>query len=557
MKNTLAIIALTAICCIPSRAQHKSSEFCSPFDFGLVLSGNFGELRSNHFHSGLDFKTQGVTGKPIRCVADGYISRATVQPGGYGLALYVRHDNGYMTVYGHLDRFPPAVENAVREAQYRKESFAADITFSKDSLRVRQGEVLAYAGNSGYSFGPHLHFEVRDSTGNELYNPMQFYSGMLKDSRPPLASKVAVYPFPGAGTVGTEAESRTYSIAGSTVSDTIEAWGMVGLGIKALDYMDGTSNKYGVYRIELLVDDSLRFSSTMDSFSFSENRLINAWTDYPRHIDGNEWFQRMHILGNCPLRALHAGCGRGWIEIDEERPYKIECRLSDYHGNSSSYTFSIQGKRQEQPAEGGAHALFWFMSNAIEHEGMRLHIPCGELFCSTRLDVEESAGAFGYSRRYTIGKEPVPLWHSATLAIKADSATADTSRLYIKRITRKGGYSIGGKYSNGWVTASVSSLGCFEIAADTVPPSLRPLNEKGWARNRKALFAVTDKETSISSFRGTVDGKFALFTYSSKNGRIALDLKKEGIPHGRRLIRLEVTDAYGNTAVYEKTIDFK
>ncbi|MBQ5616145.1 MAG: M23 family metallopeptidase, partial [Bacteroidaceae bacterium] len=160
-------------------AQKRESLFVAPFDFPLYLSGNFGELRTDHFHSGVDFKTQGVVGKHIRCVADGYICRASVTPGGYGKALYVMHDNGYMTVYAHLDRFPPIVEKRVREHQYKNETFSTNLWFPRNELRVKQGEFLAYAGNSGYSFGPHLHFEIRDAKGNELYDPMEFYKDKL------------------------------------------------------------------------------------------------------------------------------------------------------------------------------------------------------------------------------------------------------------------------------------------------------------------------------------------------------------------------------------------
>lgn len=557
IKKAITSLCIVLFGCTQALAQHDNEVFSAPFDFGLLLSGNFGELRSNHFHSGLDFKTQGVTGKPIRCVADGYISRASVQPGGYGLALYVMHDNGYMTVYGHLDRFPAAVDSIIRDTQYRNECFAVDISFDKDEFRVQKGEILAHAGNSGYSFGPHLHFEVRDSTGNELYDPMKFYADMIKDSRPPVASKIAMYPFTGAGVVDAQAESKTYDIKGGIINDTIEAWGKVGVGIMALDYMDDTNNKYGVYRIELYVDDSLRYSSTLDNFSFSENRLINAWTDYPRHIDSKEWFQRMFILENNPLRALKADGNRGWIEIDEERPYRVECRLSDYHGNSSCYRFYIYGKKQELPEITGTHKLYWFMNNCIECDGMSLDIPRGELFESIMLDVEKSESTFGFSSRYTICKEPVPLWHKATLAIKTDSLPADPSKLFIRRITAKGGNSVGGKYRDGWIKSGINSLGTFEVAIDTVPPRLKPVNEKRWARNRKVVFVAEEKETSIKDFRGSVDGKFALFSYSSKNGRIVLDLKREKIARGKRLIRLEVTDACGNTAVYEKHIDFK
>lgn len=555
-KNTIIVFFAFLFTALPLVAQNDTV-FCAPFDFGLLLSGNFAELRSNHFHSGLDFKTQGVVGKPIKCVADGCIVRASVQPGGYGQALYVLHGNGYMTVYAHLDRFPAGIAKRVRDAQYEKESFSVDISFGPDEFRVKRGEFLAHAGNSGYSFGPHLHFEVRNQTGSELYDPMEFYSGMLKDKRPPVASKVAVYPYPGAGFVDSSTESKVYPIKNNAVGDTIEAWGRIGFGIKALDYMDGTNNKYGVCKIELMVDGGLCFSSCADRFSFSENRLINGWVDYSRYVKEGEWFQRMYILGNNPLRMLSANSCRGWVDISEERIYKVECRLTDYHGNSNIYLFNVRGKARDIPAQASGHRLFWSLNNNVECEGMRLSIPAGELFEDAVLDVTASEGQYGLSGRYSFGDEILPFVKSATLSIKVNDASVDASKLYIKSVTKKGGYSVGGKYVSGWVSANIGALGCFEVAADTVAPRLSPIKENTWMRRGKILFSVSEKETSVKSFRGTLNGKFILFSYSSKNGRMELDLKKENVRRGKHLLRLEVSDACGNTTVYEKKIDYK
>lgn len=557
MRRIIVILLFAVTAVLPSNAQRDSDDFCPPFDFDILLSGNFGELRSNHFHSGIDFKTQGVVGKPIRCVADGYISRATVQAGGYGLALYVQHDNGYMTVYGHLDRFPAEVQKRIREYQYANETFAVDLSFAPDELRVSKGEVLAFAGNTGYSFGPHLHFEVRDSTGNELYDPMRFYGKLIKDGRPPVASKIAVYPLEGYGVVDSTAFSRVCPIRNGTVADTLNVWGRVGFGVKALDFMDGTSNNYGVYRVELYVDDSLRFESRMDNFSFAETRLINAWADYARYVNGGEWFLRSFIQGNNPLRAVKADDARGIINFDEERLYKVEYKLSDYHGNGSVYRFCVRGVKQNIPpfAKEG-HYLLWFLNNMLEYDAFSLGIPAGELFDNTLLDVAVTDGEYSISRRVSFGSEPIPLWHKAELSLKVDSLAVDSSKLYVKRITKKGGYSVGGKYSGGRVCADVTALGTFEVAVDTVPPRLLPVRENRWMRNGKVVLAMSDKETSVKSFRGTIDGKFILFKYSSKNGRLELDLKGEGVSRGVHQLRVEAVDACGNIKVYEKKIKY-
>ena len=259
-------------------AQEKSiNPFISPFDFPLLLSGNFGELRANHFHGGVDFKTQGVVGKPIRCIADGYISRVTVTPGGYGQAVYITHDNGMTSVHGHLHQFMEEVHKVVEAYQYEHETFAVDLEFGPDKFPLKQGEVFALAGNEGYSFGPHLHMEIRKTDTGEYIDPLQFYTDLVKDTTAPRATHVMLYPQAGKGVVNGSSRKKIISLSGRS---PLTAWGQIAAGIKAYDYMDGTSNNYGVRSVTLLVDSMEVFRSTVDGFLPNENRMINAWTDY-------------------------------------------------------------------------------------------------------------------------------------------------------------------------------------------------------------------------------------------------------------------------------------
>ena len=554
--NRLLLVVVLAAGAFGVAAQ-KSVSFDVPFDFPLLLSGNFGELRSNHFHAGLDFKTQGVTGKPIKCVADGYICRAKVQSGGYGLALYVMHDNGYMTVYGHLEQFPAGVAKRVRDFQYSNEVFEVDMNFTPSEFRVERGEILALAGNTGYSFGPHLHFEVRDSTGNELYDPMTFYKGALRDSRAPQALSVAVYPKRGEGVVNGTAVSKTCKVIDSALTDTIEVWGKVGFGVKALDYMDNTHNKYGVRRIELLVDGVKRFGSELDNFSFDENRLINAWVDYERHINDGEWYQKMFVDAFNPLRAISADDAGGWVTVDEERLYNVECRLSDFHGNTGVCVFVVKGKRSTvQEQQGYTHVLYRGVQNVVDFMGMKLEVPAGELFDNAFLNVT-LVGTGAFSGRYDLGGVAYPLWHGGVLSLRVDDLKGvDPAKLYMKRITKKGGHSVGGKFADGCLVAKVNILGCYEVAADTVPPRVRPVKEAAWARNAKVVLAVADGETSIKSFKGKLNGEFVLFEYSSKNSRLTLDLKKENIRRGVHDIEVSVVDACGNETTYRGCLKY-
>ncbi len=529
----------------------------SPFDFDILLSASYAELRSNHFHAGLDFKTGGVVGKPIKCVADGYIYRAKVEVAGYGLALYVMHD-GFMTVYAHLDRFPDALAKRVRKYQYDKERFEVDLYFAPGDYPVKRGEFLAYAGNSGYSFGPHLHFELRDATGTKLYNPLPYYEQLVTDTRAPRATAIAVYPRLGAGVLSAGQESQAFQLNGNVLADTISAWGEIAFGIDALDYMDNTTNKYGLYSVELFVDSVLCFKSQMDGFSFAENKLILACVDQKREERGEGSFQKLFKMPNNPFGEYEVGEGQGWVSINEQRLYNVECRIADYHGNESRYKVVVRGDSCaiEQPVR-VSEILPWNRENVVETAGARLHIPRGEMFDDACLNIvyDDSCTLSGGCASVD---EDVVFWHGAKLSLLPgdDVAGIDAKKLYICKKGKKGASWVGGKFSNGWVTATISSQGVYDIAVDTVPPVLLPVNEAAWEQNARVEFNLDDNETKIASFRGTLNGKFVLFKYNRKERRLTFDFKQENIKSGTHKMKVVATDACGNTAVFEKSVKY-
>lgn len=560
MKDTFFKIFLTLAMLFTvgrSQAQPAIGKLRSPFDFEILLSASYAELRSNHFHAGLDFKTGGVVGKHIKCVADGYICRAKVEAAGYGMALYVMHD-GYMTVYAHLDRFPDAIAKRVRKYQYDNERFEVDIYFAPEDYPVKQGEFLAYAGNSGYSFGPHLHFELRDSSGNRLYNPLPYYKKLVTDTRAPKATAMTVYPRIGAGMLFGEQASRSFKLKNGVLADTIDAWGDIAFGIEALDYMDKTTNKYGLYRIELFVDGELYFENRMDSYTFSENKLILACVDQARERRGEGTFQKLYRMPNNSFSEYRSADGRGWVTIDEERLYNVECRIADYHGNESRYNVVVRGCAGEiaEPERVSA-PLLWNSANLLETEGASLNIPKGEMF-------DDACLAIAYDDSCTLSgscystDEDVIFWHGAKLSLKAgdDVVGVPAEKLYIAKKEAKGLSWVGGKYSDGWLTATISSQGVYDIAVDTVPPVLKPVKEASWEKNAKVVFELDDKETKMVSFRGTLNGKFVLFKYNRKERRLTFDFRQENIKRGTHKMKVVATDACGNTVVFEKSIKY-
>ena len=539
--------ALVSVPVALSAQEKPNNPFISPFDFPLLLSGNFGELRANHFHGGVDFKTQGVVGKPIRCIADGYISRVTVTPGGYGQAVYITHDNGYTSVHGHLHRFMDEVQQVVEAYQYEHETFAVDLKFGADRFPLKQGEVFALAGNEGYSFGPHLHMEIRKTDTEEYIDPLQFYTDLLKDTTAPRASHVMLYPQAGKGVVNGSSKKKVMPLNGQ--QGTVTAWGKIAAGIKAYDYMDGTSNNYGVRSVTLFVDSVEVFRSTVDGFLPDENRMINAWTDYEEYATRNSWFMRSQILPGNTLRMLQADDEGGVVTINEERPYRFCYVLEDLYGNRHTYRFVVQGKEQTiEPLHKGKHFLKWNQGNVIQQPGMELVIPKGMLYEDVDLNCRVIADSLDISFDYQLHDKPVPLHGGCPLVIGVRNyPVADMSKYYVARKYKGRKSSAGGSFKDGYMHTTIRELGTYSVAVDTVAPSVVPLNKPQW-KTGNIQFKIRDAETGIKDYKVFIDGKFVLFKFASKNATLSCmhpNRIKRGMKHRMEVI---VTDYCGNVA---------
>jgi len=550
LKNKIRSLVLATIvgCPLALPAQETpENPFVSPFDFPLLLSGNFGELRANHFHGGVDFKTQGVVGKPIRCIADGYISRVTVTPGGYGQAVYITHDNGLTSVYGHLHQFMTEVEKVVEAYQYENETFAVDLKFGPERFPLKQGEVFALAGNEGYSFGPHLHMEIRRTDTGEYIDPLQFYTGRIKDTTAPRATHVILYPQAGKGVVAGSSQKKIVPL--DAPGTPVEAWGKIAAGIKAYDYMDGTSNSYGVRSVTLYVDSVEVFRSTVDGFLPDENRMINAWTDYEEYATRSSWFMRSWILPGNTWRMLQADEDGGVVTINEERPYVFRYVLEDLYGNRRTYRFTVQGKEQAiEPLQRGNHYLKWNQGNVVQQPGMELVIPKGMLYDDVDLNCKVIADSLDISFDYQLHDHPVPLHAGCPLVIGVRNyPVTDMSKYYVVRKHKGRKASAGGYFEEGFMHANIRELGTYSVAIDTVAPRIVPLNKPQW-KTGNIQFKIRDAETGIKEYKVYIDGQFALFKFSSKNARLSHvhpGRMKKGVPHRMEVV---ITDYCGNVA---------
>lgn len=547
-------MALLAVCPIMQAQEAPKDIFIAPFDFPLYLSGNFGELRSNHFHGGVDFKTEGVEGKPVRCIADGYVSRVTVSPGGYGNALYITHKNGYTSVHGHLKAFIAPIAKYVEDYQYEHETFAVDLEPDSLMFPFKQGEQVAWSGNTGFSFGPHLHMEIRDTKTNEPLDPLVFYTDKLKDTKAPVAKSVMLYPQQGRGVVNGKGNKQAFAVAASKgehcLSAPIDAWGEIGAGIKAYDYMDGTQNVYGVRSVTLYVDSVKVFNSTIDRYSFDENRMLNSWTDFEEFKRHNSWYMKSFIAPGNRLRALHADGSRGIVTIDKERDYRFLYVLQDLYGNTSEYRFVVHGKMQPVPAYNPErkHYLAWDKANIIQEPGMQLTIPKGMLYEDVALNCKVKCDSCAIAFDYQLHDAPLPLHAGCELMIGVrNMPLEDTGKYYIVRKIGNSRYSAGGRYEDGWMKTTIRELGTYTIAVDTIPPKVTPLNRSAWSKNGVISYKLGDKGTGVKSYKGWIDGKFALFAFSSKNAVLSCRLNSRHIKKGgKHTLELAVEDYCGN-----------
>ena len=480
------------------------ASFTPPFDFPIIFSGNFGEIRANHFHGGLDFKTGGAIGKPVRALADGYISRIRVTHGS-GYVLDVTYDNGYSTINRHLSAFVGDIARRIEDLQYEKESWEVEITPDPDEYPVKAGQIIALSGNTGYSFGPHLHLDMIETATDEYIDPLPFFMNKVKDKTAPRAEGIMLFPQPGKGVVEGK-QVRCAFPAHST--KLITAWGLIGAGIRAYDYMDGVRNKYGVKTVILEVDGEEVFRSTVDRFAYEENRYINSWT--------HGQYMKSFIEPGNHLRMLHASNGnRGLVDINEERPYRFVYTLSDALGNTSKVCFTVQGQKTTiAPVEHREkYALKWDKVNYLQEPGLAMVIPKGMLFDNVLLNYSVRADSGDIAFTYQLNDTRIPMHDACDLRIGLRRRPVeDMTKYYVAGVTARGGkYRIGGKYEDGVMKVRIRDLGTYTVAVDTVPPVITPVNQAQWGRTGKIIFKAKDKETGINTYRGTIDGKYALF----------------------------------------------
>jgi hypothetical protein len=543
--------------------------FISPVKIPIALSANFGELRIDHYHSGLDIKTQGVTGKEVVAAAGGYIYRIGVAPGGFGNALYLKHPSGYSTVYAHLDRFTPEIDSYIKKSQYEKKSFMVTLFPPADKFPVSQGDIIAYSGNSGGSGGPHLHYEIRKSDSEVPVNPLLFEFGIADDIKPVL-EKLVIYPAGNSTLINGSNSTTKISVSGGNgkysipSGNVITISGPAGFGIKSYDLLNESYNKCAVYSIELKIDSTTKFKYIQDMFTFSESRYINSHIDYEAYIREKTYYERAFVLPNDRLSLYKDVVNRGIFNFADSGKHHVEIILTDTYNNRSSLKFNVlslpsSGVSGRQKGK-DITLMPYNRTNRFRTENITITIPAGALYDTLFFTYRKDTGTPQmYSDVHYVHNIYTPLHKAYSLSIKPNMIPeGKASKMLIVQLSDDFiKSSLGGTMADGYVTAEAMLFGMYYIGIDTVAPGIfangltsgADLTGKSQLRIR-----ITDDLSGIKSYEPFIDGKWALFEYDQKNNVLIYNFDSERITRGSmHKLDLKVTDNRDNQSefVYE------
>ncbi|MBR3703671.1 MAG: M23 family metallopeptidase [Alistipes sp.] len=566
---------LTLMLCIATSAFAQKLDadyYVYPLrDVAGYYSANFGEMRPNHFHSGTDFKTDGVEGKSVVAVADGYVSRVLYSPSGYGLALYVAHPNGTISVYGHLSRFRKDIAEFVFAERHRQQRSRIDVECKPDQFIVKQGEEIAKSGNTGSSMGPHLHFEIRDAGTHKTFNIIAQGVIKPKDKISPYIMKLHYFEVDSVRGVPVHSKPTTYAIYKSadntyrTKQTTPIKVGRKGyFVVECSDRKDDCANTYGVYNLKAEVDGKRYFEYRNDGFTFDLSRYCNAISWYPQQRKSRNEVMRMARLQGCPTTFYPTMVGNGVITTQPAQTREMKITATDDCGNSSTLEFQIKGKAYEEcfRAELAEDATIAEYNHDFAHkidDTVSVIIPRGALYESIALNLQPSSiepkseSVKILSPAYTIHNGDTPLHKS--IGVVFTQKVAEELQPYTTMASVDSGgnvYHAGGKYRHNRLAGRTTSFGTFCLVADTTPPVVTPQFESGADCRSKSRIALRlgDNFSGIASYNVWIDDKWVAVDYS--RSKVWIDLRAEGITGGKKhSIKVVVKDSCGNKTVWE------
>lgn len=545
---------------IYSTNKYPITDFRQPLDISPpALAGSFGEIRGNHFHSGIDFRTNQREGYPVYAVADGYISRLRVQNSGFGQALYINHPNGFTTVYGHLQRFAPKIASIVKNLEYEKKSFEIDEFPDATLIPVHKGEIIAWSGNRGSSGGPHLHFEIRDTKTEETINP-QFFGIIIPDNIPPVIHGLYVYRLNGK-TFNENTPKQAIGISGANgnykTTAPISLTGEVGFGIMVTDRHNGLSGTNGVYSIQLEVDGKNIYTSALERFAFEESKAINSHIDYPTYLNTKRSIQKSFVDPGNPLKIYSGLVNSGRINFNDGASHQLRYIITDSKGNTSVLPFTVNAGSAPFAAPVIPAGIIYPYNkvNEFNTDDIKVVFPLRTLYSDLNFTYKKLPKPTGnaWSAVHQIHNKYTPLHIGFDISIKADNLPENLRSKAL--IVNSNGTSQGGFFENGYVKATPKNFGSFYIATDTLAPRIVPVNiaeGKNMAGLSKIFFRISDNLSGIKSFNGYIDGKWALMEFDTKTATLWHSFD-ERTASGKHTLELVVADMKENTRKYTVT----
>ncbi len=533
--------------------------FKSPLNIKLNLAGNFGEIRGNHFDSGIDIKTNQRQGYPVMAVADGFVSRLRVQEGGFGYAVYISHPNGITSVYAHLSKFNSTIARWVKNYQYQNKTYATDFMLTPIEIPLKQGDVIGFSGNSGSSVAPHLHFETRDTKTEEIINPLNFGFD-ISDNVKPTIGALYVYqlnnkPF------SNHTTKKLFAIKGAggnyilAKNQVINVSGQIGFGIQTADKFSVNSNTNGIYSTSMFVDDKLVFETVINKFSFETSRSINSYIDYPLLLNSGTTVQKNFVAAGIKPNFYTTLVNNGKLNITDENQHQIKYIVKDFAGNSSQLNFKIKGVLNANADLASTLAkgkLFRFdEDNEVVEPDFKVQILKNTLyddldFTYNKTPINKLKNTFIYHVHHKL----TPLHTTFNLWIKPDSAILNPQKAVI--VNTNGIYQ-GGQLDNGLIKATPKTFGSFYISIDSLPPQIKPIfKTSNLGLASKMQFKISDNLSGIKSYNGYINNQWVLMEFESKTN-ILTHFFDERTGFGKHTFKLIVVDNKDNTKEYTTT----
>ncbi len=558
MKKFLLLFLITSS--LYAQSEYPQDYFRNPLDITLVLSGSFGELRSSHFHSGLDIKTQGKQGLKVYTVAEGYVSRIKISHFGYGKAIYITHPNGYTSVYGHLQKFSNRLETYIKARQYDKESFEVEVFPSSGELLVDANEVIGFSGNTGGSGGPHLHFEIRDNQERPI-NPLLF--GLeVKDSKAPFVSGIYAYPKDENAMINGKNERVALRLIPQKTGDyeveKISAYGTIGFGVTTYDKQDLAPNKNGVSNIQTFFNGSKSLEIDFRRFSFDESKHIKRLIDYEYFKTERSRIQKLFIQKNNPLSLYKDAYDDGYISVEDSTSSVYRIRIRDYKQNETWISIPVNGsyetKTKEAIADVSQKSLVYSdQSTELEADNIKVNFYKNTLYDDTFIDFKVKSDTL------FLHEDTIPLQKNFYINYDLSNyKTEHQDKIFIARLYgyyKRPSY-VYTKRKGNILSAGSKVFGTYTLAMDTVAPTIKPVNfqDKKWLSKYRYLSVKIDDELSgISKYRATVNGQWILMEYDYKTKTLTHDFNDNIVKDTKNELKIIVTDNIGNSSTFEAT----